>query len=300
MPLPIRNASTCSALATHQALAGTAPTAQAWVIFEYAGAWSREALSPETFAGDPLGADLLRATAFLESLGARVLLAREPGSAHAPLHRDSRAWLATAPDFALGFSTTGTVLDVADRSTAPALNALLDNSTPFPPTRPQIFICCHGKRDECCAVKGRALVQELRTSRMSVWECSHLGGHRFAPTALLFPHGGLFGRLTHESLISVLQGTSLGLDELRGIPCMSPAEQVVDIAAKKAWHLPWSANVHIEPRDSEGDHTTFVVSASNTRMIRCTVRRTEENLPMSCGKPASATTVWRVVDLREE
>ena len=31
-----------------------------------------------------------------------------------------------------------------------------------------------------------------------VWECTHLGGHRFAPTALVLPTGYSYGRLDQE------------------------------------------------------------------------------------------------------
>ncbi|NIB33002.1 hypothetical protein HBB16_16775 [Pseudonocardia sp. MCCB 268] len=37
-------------------------------------------------------------------------------------------------------------------------------------------------------VRGRALAAEL-TPRAPTWECTHLGGHRFAPTALVLPTG---------------------------------------------------------------------------------------------------------------
>lgn len=290
----------CSDLASKEALAGTAPHAPAWVIVEYAGPWSREALSPETFSADPLGAELLRAAQILESLGAKVLLARESGATHSPLHRDSRIWIARSPDYGPYLSTIGEALDRIVGFDGGTLAELLDTMAGTPLRHSHLFICCHGKRDQCCAVKGRALLKSVKSTHPHVWECSHLGGHRFAPTALLLPRAGVFGRLTETSIDSLLDDGALGLEKLRGLSSFTPGEQVVDIAAKKLWQLPWSANLAIDRIDSDGHESTFMATAPDDRKIRCTVSESVEELPVSCGKPASSTKVWRVQDIHEE
>ncbi|MFF9667034.1 sucrase ferredoxin, partial [Streptomyces althioticus] len=43
-----------------------------------------------------------------------------------------------------------------------------------------------------------------------VWEVTHLGGHRFAPTMLVLPYGYAYGRLTPESAKDVLAATAAG------------------------------------------------------------------------------------------
>lgn len=290
----------CRELALGQALAGTAPTATAWVIFEYSGPWSREALSAETFKDDRLATQLLQVTALLESLGAKVLLARELGAAHAPLNRDSRAWIAQTPDYAPRLGTVGELMDRVGASSGHTLVDLLDNTVGSAADGPHLFVCSHGKRDQCCAVKGRALVRELESTITQVWECSHLGGHRFAPTALLLPHGGVFGRLTQASTHSILDSSSHGLEELRGLSSLGADEQVVDLAAKKLWQLPWFTHLRIDRTESDGGTSSFLVKAPDERRIRCTVGQAIEKFPVSCGKPASDTKVWHVDDIREE
>lgn len=290
----------CSELSLDQELAGTAPTAIAWVIVEYSGPWSRDAFSAETFSGDPLGSELLRATGALESLGAKVLLARESGATHAPLHRDSRAWIAQAPDFAPRLGTVGELIDRVGASNGHSLDDLLDKAAGSDARGPHLFVCSHGKRDQCCAVKGRALVRDLKSTITHVWECSHLGGHRFAPTALLLPHAGVFGRLSYPSFNSILDGSSLGLEQLRGLTSLSSDQQVVDVAAKKLWRLPWFTHLSIDSIEADSETSTFLAKAPDERRIRCTVRQTIERLPVSCGKPASETKVWKVEDLRED
>ncbi len=42
------------------------------------------------------------------------------------------------------------------------------------------------------------------------WECSHLGGHRFAATMMLLPTGDMFGWLGQESVIEAVQRFDAG------------------------------------------------------------------------------------------
>ncbi len=59
------------------------------------------------------------------------------------------------------------------------------------PAPSEIFVCGHGQRDRCCGNFGVRLEAQLagRHSGVRVRRCSHLGGHRFAPTAITFPDG---------------------------------------------------------------------------------------------------------------
>lgn len=58
-----------------------------------------------------------------------------------------------------------------------------------------VLICTHGSRDRCCGNLGARLFMELDDrqqhgewdDRVRVWRTSHIGGHRFAPTAMTFP-----------------------------------------------------------------------------------------------------------------
>ena len=60
-------------------------------------------------------------------------------------------------------------------------------------------MCTNARRDVCCAVRGRPVALEAAAARPGqVWECSHTGGHRFAPTAVVLPHGQTWARLTPE------------------------------------------------------------------------------------------------------
>ncbi len=75
----------------------------------------------------------------------------------------------------------------------------------------QVFVCTHGRHDQCCARFGQEVYQRLRdivsqqNTRLEVWESSHLGGHRFAANLIVFPCGELHGQLLPEHVSEFLR-----------------------------------------------------------------------------------------------
>src|SRR5439155_25430625 len=62
-------------------------------------------------------------------------------------------------------------------------------------TEPLYLVCTHGRHDPCCAERGRPLAAAMSDAGGDrAWECSHIGGDRFAGNLLCFPHGLYFGR----------------------------------------------------------------------------------------------------------
>jgi len=78
----------------------------------------------------------------------------------------------------------------------------------------EFLICTHGSIDKCCAKYGTSLYQNALKiaakqlpDNVRIWQASHFGGHRFAPTAIAFPEGRYYGRLDLRSLVSLLTRT---------------------------------------------------------------------------------------------
>jgi hypothetical protein len=74
------------------------------------------------------------------------------------------------------------------------------------------LICTHGSHDTCCARYGkplfhqaRGIVADLGLNDVQVWQVSHIGGHRFAPTAIAFPDGRYYGGLDGELFRAIVQ-----------------------------------------------------------------------------------------------
>jgi hypothetical protein len=185
--------STCSASSARldEPLAGTAPVAARWLAVEQPGPWGARALTSSHFPAE-LGRALGQRA---EAAGVRVALIRRPGhhAAHDP-DAPRRIYLA---DTRVG----GTLL-WSWTTTDPSTLLDLDFDVPGKPVHeggPLLLVCTNAKRDQCCAVAGRALAswlaEDARTPTEDVWETDHLGGHRFAPTALLLPSGYVYGRL---------------------------------------------------------------------------------------------------------
>ncbi|MBE9063515.1 sucrase ferredoxin [cf. Phormidesmis sp. LEGE 11477] len=78
-------------------------------------------------------------------------------------------------------------------------------------TQKDVLICTHGMRDRCCARFGQPLFKNAlrrakqgRLPNVRLWKVSHIGGHRFAPTAITLPDGRYYGRLTLSALEAVI------------------------------------------------------------------------------------------------
>ena len=95
---------------------------------------------------------------------------------------------------------------------ADLLSIDLEAALPDSATGPQrlALVCTNGKRDQCCAVRGRPVAAAIAAAGWDTWECSHLGGHRFAATIMLLPTGDMFGWLDPESAVEVMRRFDAG------------------------------------------------------------------------------------------
>jgi hypothetical protein len=182
-------------------LAATAARYSRFLLLEVPGPWGSSALDARHV--DAAAGHLERAAA---AAGCHVALIRRAGRQLAPGgERGSRAWALadTSPgaervrwgrwrdyDDLLGVDLTAAVPDAAGAS-GPQRVAL---------------VCTNGKRDQCCAIRGRPVAAAIAAGTdWDTWECSHLGGHRFAATIMLLPAGDMFGGLDPGSALEVVR-----------------------------------------------------------------------------------------------
>jgi hypothetical protein len=97
---------------------------------------------------------------------------------------------------------------------------------------PMILVCTNGRRDPCCARKGVLVLDALsHVVGATLWESSHMGGHRFAANLTILPVGLLYGRVDASNAEAILEAYQLGevhLPNLRGRTCYPPAVQAAD------------------------------------------------------------------------
>ena len=107
---------------------------------------------------------------------------------------------------------------------------------------PELLVCGHGTRDRCCGGAGTRLTVEARAALpdVRVRRTSHLGGHRFAPTALSLPDGRMWAFLDAEVLTSIAERTMAPAEArefYRGNVALDPWAQVVEgaVLADAGW-----------------------------------------------------------------
>jgi hypothetical protein len=180
-----------------------------FLLLEVPGPWGESALDGKHM--DAGVAKQLAAAA--KAADTHVLLIRRPGrhpSAKAGTQNRSLAW-------AFADTTPGVerVLWGSWREPAELLDLDLTAAIPGPSNAagPQrlALVCTNGKRDQCCALRGRPVAAAIADGTdWDTWECSHLGGHRFAATMMLLPTGDMFGWVDQESAIEVMRRFDMG------------------------------------------------------------------------------------------
>ncbi len=193
-------------------LAGTAVVAGGWVLVEQAGPWGAKAPTQSHLDAEFGGAF----DEACKKADLRFGLIRSPGRHPDPGRRSHQVYVAsTSPGRAwlLGGEVADPReleeldLDAVGRGD---LHAVIDSLPALTMLdEPVMLVCTNGKRDECCALLGRPLVTALAAvAPGQVWEANHLGGHRFAPTMTLLPHGTMHGHLDLTTARAVLASVS--------------------------------------------------------------------------------------------
>lgn len=159
--------------------AATAPGTRGWLLIAHPGGWDQDALA------STLGFDLAVAVVSrARDDGLRVAMLRRPGRAH---QDEPRRWFRV--DLHTHEMRTGVVSDDVE-----LLDAPFPDGAGEPHPEPLVLVCTHGRHDTCCAVRGRPVAAALaELAPDDVWECSHLGGDRFAANVLALPDGDMYG-----------------------------------------------------------------------------------------------------------
>jgi hypothetical protein len=178
-------------------LAGTSGFGERWFLVEIDGSWGRHALLESR-----LDLQLARRLVHrIERAGMRPLAIRRPGR-RADERRAQNTWRWVIVDARPGRESTrwGHVARPGQLLEVP-----LDGSAGIASEEPIICVCTHARHDQCCAVRGRpALAALVAAYPDATWECSHLGGDRFAATMMIFPHALHFGHVTPDAAAGIV------------------------------------------------------------------------------------------------
>ena len=163
---------------------GTAFPASRVLLVEQPGPWGHAGLADSRFDR----AIAVQLADRVRSAGLRLQVIRRPGRTPAGA---VRRWMIADCRAGMERLVVGTYLNDAD-----LLDVPLDGSTGVVDDSPHFLVCAHSKHDACCALRGRNVAAALEVSAPGrVYECSHLGGDRFAANVLVLPAGLLYGRV---------------------------------------------------------------------------------------------------------
>jgi (2Fe-2S) ferredoxin len=208
-------------------LTGTAAPALGFLLIEQPGPWGRLAMTDSRL--DPnVGS---RVSARAVAAGLRALLIRRTGR-HGPAPRRRYAVVDARP----GREAARWGDFVADDE---LLDIPLDGGSAAPTYDPIYLVCTHGRHDTCCAMRGRPVAAALAVARPEqTWECSHVGGDRFAANLVVLPHGLYYGRVDEDNVIEVVEAHERGEvvpGLLRGRSRWLPAAQAAQQYARERY-----------------------------------------------------------------
>ena len=177
----------------------TVPRVNRWWLFEYPGPWKSDAIE---------SARLPRSYARDLPPGERQLLIRHHYRWVSPL----RCYLADSYELS-SFLSRIDLLNYCEPVELEALPRTVVDGHLF-------LVCTHGTHDKCCAKFGLPVYKAIREIvGERAWQCSHVGGDRFAGNVVMMPEGVYYGHVSPEEapmLIAACERGEIYLPAYRG------------------------------------------------------------------------------------
>ena len=295
-------------------IVGTAPRGTYWVLIEHRGGWPINGFE---------GLDIdwrVRSEVFYaaQSLRARILLIRRPGrrtrggpGVWGVMHLEGpgllhQMWGEWEDDSDL-LAIVEALEACAAQSEAGDLAAVeLDETYDAGLLPPVVLVCAHGQHDVCCAVRGRPVAAVLAERWPDlVWECTHVGGDRFAANILVVPDGVYYGNLDEDTAVEVIAGhlaDEIDGFHLRGYTDLNSLEQVAVAAVLRERGPAGRFAYGIGSVDSaDGVWTVRVIdrrTASATVDVDITMSRSDPHFLTCRGVERAVANVFTVVGMR--
>lgn len=257
---------------------GTAFPAARLLLVEQPFPWGREGLRTSRFERDTALAIEARA----REEGVRVQAIRRPGRTSEDTRR---RWMFVDTRDSSRSMRCGEFSEETELLELP-----FDGSCGRLDPSPLYLVCSHGRHDPCCGERGRPVVASLAASRPErVWQASHLGGCRFAPTVLVLPLGIMYGRVPPSAAADVVAAAEAGevLGGLfRGRIGIPPAAQAGIGFAHECLTMPRVKDVSLVSTNVIDGATVVVRIDTPQGCFDITVERTRiDATGLTCGAP---------------
>jgi hypothetical protein len=211
-------------------LGATASRVDHWLLVEYQGRWARDAVRGSLIPAEAKE-HLREALARLPH--GRLLFIRRPDRREA----DERHVYVVRSGGARAEAFRRTVTDAAGLAAVDPEAMLAGGAERV--DHPLLLVCVHGRRDRCCARYGAGVFARAceEAGGEAVWQCTHVGGDRFAGNLVCLPEGLYFGRLDAGATGRVLAEYAAGRIDpghYRGRSCHSFPQQAAERAVREA------------------------------------------------------------------
>jgi hypothetical protein len=206
-------------------LAATASRVDTWLLVEYRGLWAHDAVDRSTLSAE-LKAHLVAQRRRLPH--ARILFIR----------RGERRAADGIVVFVARSGPGERELRCVELERYDDLMGVDLETAGEPVDHPLFLVCTHGKHDRCCARYGRPLYDAVRevVDDGWAWQCSHVGGDRFAGNLVTLPDGVYSGRVEPPDAWPVVEAALQGrvhLPSYRGRSCYGFAAQAAERAVRE-------------------------------------------------------------------
>jgi hypothetical protein len=278
----------CSALAEAlgEPMIGSVDQRVRWLLVEDRSAWGTRAVR------DVLGAEL---EAEAKARKVRLLLVRRrEGDPAADAVR--RVFLVDTAAHQMA------VRSVTDLDEVPGLLDLSLADFGARLSDPFFLVCTNGKRDACCALRGRALVSALSDDHGErTWECTHLGGHRFAGNLVCLPEGIVYGRVAAEDgprLADAFLDGRLDPALLRGRSAWPAPAQVAERALRLSHGLGRLDDLRLLEADIDDERAAVTLAGPDGTAHRFELRaeRAEPRFTSCRADELESPLVWTITD----
>lgn len=210
-------------LDAREELFATAPRVDVWLLLEYRGAWTDKAFLDSKIPEDVKN----RINLYLETIpNSRLQLIKRhdnPG--------DTQKFYVAKSDelepklFEFDFRSYEELHDLD-------INTILEGNSNLR-DEPLFLVCTNGAYDKCCGRYGVSVYLEAAKNEngFSIWQTTHLGGHRFAANVLFLPYGIYYGRVRPEhvnGLVECCTQRHINVAHYRGRSCYSKEVQAAE------------------------------------------------------------------------
>ncbi len=288
--------------ACQEPIAGTAAAETSiWIALEYPGPWGRKALKTSGLSA----ATRSHLAGWMDTVpGSRVQLIKHEGEHVEGSHPTTLLiGLASEQDPALYRFELPSPDAVRDFD----LEAVLRRDPALAAHRvdePVVLVCTNGQRDRCCAKFGVPVYRRFAAlAPARAWQTTHIGGHRFAATLVVLPHGIVYGHMEVDEVEPCLRAHERGelysLARLRGRSCHSKASQAAesmlrarlgDLKLESLRRL----DEQVTERESTSEvHVRFEDRAGTTHEVRYLSELQSVTRPKGCGEPPQAIRRYR-------